>query len=102
MLSSARDALNSLLTQCHCSLDDEVLNTLMAEVKSTVNSRPLTYVDDFCGRNGTTIPKPVAKVVLLADETSARPKSPREIVEKTFKSDDKLVRKVGLNQRQIC
>lgn len=45
MIRSARSVLTALLIQRPCTLDDELLRTLMAEVEATVNSRPLTYVD---------------------------------------------------------
>ena len=45
MICTARTVLCALLDQ-HCrQLDDELLYTLMVEVESIVNSRPLTYVD---------------------------------------------------------
>ena len=45
MIRSARSALSSILIAHPCTLDDELLHTLLVEAESIVNSRPLTYVD---------------------------------------------------------
>ena len=43
MIRSARNALSSLLISQPCTLDDELLHTLLLEAEAIVNSRPLTY-----------------------------------------------------------
>ncbi len=45
MIRTVRSVLNGLLTQHASQLDDELLHTLMVEVESIVNSRPLTLPD---------------------------------------------------------
>ena len=45
MIRSARNALSSLLASQPCTLDDELLHTLLLEAEAIVNSRPLTYIN---------------------------------------------------------
>ena len=45
MIRSARNALSSLLALQPCTLDDELLHTLLVEAEAIVNSRPLTYIN---------------------------------------------------------
>ena len=44
-IRTMRSALNRLFQETGQQLDDELLRTVMAEVESVVNSRPLAYVD---------------------------------------------------------
>ena len=45
MIRSACNALSSLLASQPCTLDDELLHTLLLEAEAIVNSRPLTYIN---------------------------------------------------------
>ena len=67
MIRSARTVLSALLEQHSSRLDDELLETLMVEAETVVNSRPLTFVD-------TTSPdseEPITPMQLLTLKSDA-------------------------------